>query len=282
MGTNVSSLSAQRFLGITQLALTKNLSHLASGSRITAAGDDAAGLGISEELKSQIVSTAQAERNSNDALSLGQTADGALSAIGGILGRLRELAVQAANGTLDTNSRSYINSEFKSLSSEIDRIANVTDFNGLKLLDGSLSSGVSLQVGINNTANDTINIALHDSRTSAIGSGGLVSNTTVDTAATDTLTNSQNAIATIDHAIWQISNRRADVGTTENRLSATQLNLQALRENLAAANSRIRDVDVAYETAELTRNQVLSQAGEAALSQANQFPSAALSLLGGR
>ena len=277
INSNVASLNAQRNLQGTQLALGKNLQHLSSGLRITSAADDAAGLGISELLKAQIRSSSQAERNTNDGLSALQVADGALASVGGLLQRMRELTVQSANGVLDTTSRTYLNNEFIQLKSEIDRIGNVTSFNNVKLTDGSLSAvanALQLQVGLYNSVggNDQISINLNDSRSAAIGVGATV----IDTKA-----NAQAAIAVVDAAISAISSTRATIGANENRLEVTVANLSTARENLSAANSRIRDVDVASETAEMTRNQILNQAGSAVLSQANQLPSAALTLLQG-
>ena len=264
VNTNVASLNAQRNLANTQLAMSRTLSHLSSGLRITSASDDAAGLAISEALKSQIRSTAQAERNSNDGISVTQVAEGALEQVGNLLTRMRELAVESANGTLDTNSHTYLNNEFTALRSEIDRISAVTQFNNKNLLDGTLSGGVSLQVGINNSANDVISLSISNIGSAVIGSGG-ASVQTIGAASIDT----------------QINSSRAAMGAIQNRLQVTIANLSTARENLSAANSRIRDVDVASETAALTRDQILSQAGIAVLAQANQLPSAALSLLKG-
>ena len=278
VNTNVASLNAQRNLAKTSLDLSRNLSRLSSGMRVVSAADDAAGLAISESLKSQIRSNAQAERNASDGISITQVAEGALEQVGGLLTRMRELAVQAANGTMDSTSRGYIDSEFGALRDEIDRIAAVTEFNGTVLLDSSLSAGVTMQVGINNTANDVITVAVNDMRTSAIGSNG-TSSQHISAAALDTMTNAQTALATLDDAIGQVSAARAGLGAMQNRLEVTISNLSTARENLSAANSRIRDVDVASETAMMTRNQILSQAGIAVLAQANQLPSAALSLL---
>ena len=275
INTNVASLNAQRNLSNTQGALAKNLSHLSSGLRISSASDDAAGLAISENLKAQIRSVSQASRNASDGVSLSQVAEGALEQVGNLLTRMRELAVEGANGTVDTNSSAYINNEFKSLTSEIDRIANVTAFNGTTLLaGGAISTGVTIQVGINNTSNDVITVAISGVASTAIGSTGFISGQNLNTQLA-----AQTSLAVIDVAISQVSSIRASLGALQNRFGVTTSNLASLGQNLSAANSRIRDVDVASETADLTRNQILEQAGVAVLAQANQLPSAALSLL---
>jgi flagellin len=275
ISTNVASLNAQRNLTGTQWALSRNLAHLSSGMRISSAADDAAGLAISEDLKASIRSTAQAERNANDGVSLTQVAEGALEQIGDILTRMRELAVQSSNGTVDSTSRSYINNEFIALRDELDRISDVTEFNGTLLLQGSMAAGLSLQVGIANTANDRIAITLSDAGSASLGNGA----SHLSAESLDTQTNAQGSIAVIDAAIAQVSAARAGLGALQNRLQVTITNLSTANENLSAANSRIRDVDVASETALLTKNQILSQAGIAVLAQANSLPSAALSLL---
>jgi flagellin len=278
MNSNVASLNAQRNLAGTQRALNSNLAHLSSGTRISSAADDAAGMGISEKMKAAIRGYAQAARNANDGVSMIQVAEGAMGQQAGILTRLRELAVQSANGTLGQSERDGIDAESKELLGELDRISAVTDFNGTKML-GANAGAVSFQVDLNATANDTISVtfAKTDSTTLAVkyGSGNDVDLKT--SAAT-----AQAALGKIDAAIASLSASRATVGAGQNRLTVTVTNLETAQENTAAANSRIRDVDVASETADMTRNQILSQAGVAVLAQANQLPSAALSLLSGR
>ena len=239
VNTNVASLNAQRNLSATQLDMSRVLSHLSSGMRITSAADDAAGLAISEELKAQILSTSQAGRNANDGVSISQVADGALEQVGNLLSRMRQLAVESANGTLDSNSHTYLNNEFDTLRSEIDRIGSVTQFNNKNLLDGTLSTGVNLQVGINNSVNDIISISVSDSRAAQLGSGGN-SAQHLTLADVDTQGTAQTAIATIDQAITQISSRRAALGALQNRLQVTISNLSTAGENLSAANSRMR------------------------------------------
>jgi flagellin len=273
--TNVTSLNAQRNLASTQMSLASSVGKLSSGMRINTASDDAAGLGISENLKANIRSLAQAQRNSNDAVSMSQVAEGSMNDMQGIVTRMRELAVQSSNSTLGSNERGYVQTEYTQLSSEINRISAVTDFNGQKLLDGSASAGLTFQVGIQNTANDRIAMSITKLTTSTLGSSSLH----IASASLSTATNAQAAIGTFDKAIQQLSQARAKVGATQNRLNVTVSNLSVAQENLTAANSRIRDVDVASESSNLTKSQILSQAGLAVLSQANQIPQAALSLL---
>jgi len=276
--TNVASLNAQRNVGRTQQALAGNLGRLSSGMRIQTAADDAAGLAISEKLKSQIRSLGQAERNALDGVSLIQTAEGAMNEIGGILTRMRELSMQSATGTLGDTERGFLQNEFSALRDEIDRIAAVTEFNGQDLLDGSLASSnaVSFQVGINATSNDTISVAIDQLDSANLGGGTSgVAALSITSAA-----GAQAALATIDTAISDLSSARSTLGAAQNRLFVTIANLGTARENLSAANSRIRDVDVASETAALTRNNILQQAGVSVLAQANQAPAIALSLLG--
>jgi len=273
--TNTASMDAQRNLANTQNSLAQSIGRLSSGMRINSASDDAAGLGISESLKASIASMAQAQRNSNDGISMSQVAEGGMNQMQGIVSRMRELSVQSANQTLGSNERGYIQTEFKQLSSEIDRISNVSDFAGQKLLDGSASAGLTLQVGINNTANDRLTFQITKLATTTLGSASLH----IGSASLSTATNAQKAIGVFDKAIQQLSQARAKVGATQNRMTVTVSNLAVTQENLTAANSRIRDVDVAQESANLTKSQILSQAGLAVLSQANQLPQAALSLL---
>jgi flagellin len=273
--TNVASLNAQRNLTATQSALAASVGRLSSGMRINTAADDAAGLGISENLKANIRSLAQAQRNANDGISMSQVAEGSMNEMQGIVSRMRELAVQSANATLGNTERGYIQTEFVQLSDEINRISAVTDFNGQKLLDGSASTGLTFQIGIQNTVNDRISMSITRLTTSTLGSTSLhLSSASLDTAA-----NAQAAIGTFDKAIQQLSQARAKVGATQNRMTVTVANLAVAQENLTAANSRIRDVDVAQESANLTKSQILSQAGLAVLAQANQLPQSALSLL---
>ena len=268
--TNVSSMVAQGNLAKTSGDLQKSISRLSSGLRVQSASDDAAGLAISEDFKASIRSLNQAKRNANDGVSLIQTADGSLKEVSGLLTRMRELAVQSRNGTNNSTQRGYLMDEFDQLRSEIDRIANTTEFNGLTLLDGDQASGLSFQVGMGTTTDDRLTISIATSGASALG---LSSSTISTTGGADT------AIADLDDAIADISSRRASLGSMQNRLTTTMSNLETYSTNLAAANSRIVDVDIAEETANLTKNQILMQAGTAMLAQANQGPQVALSLL---
>ena len=271
VNTNIASLNAQRNLSVTQGQLNKSLQRLSSGLRINSAADDAAGLAISEGMRSQVRSMNQAIRNANDGVSLVQTAEGALNEVSNILVRMRELATQSATGTVSSDQRSYIDSEFTQLKNEIDRIASATDFNGTKILDGT-SGTVSFQIGAGNTANDIISVTISAGAASSIG------------VATASVSGNSGAAASaalgaIDTAIKSVSNIRGNLGAVQNRLQSTINNLQVSVENLSAAESRIRDVDVASETAAMTRAQILTQAGTSILSQANQTPQSALSLL---
>lgn len=271
--TNVASMNAQRNVRNTQSSLAASLGRLSSGLRIQTAADDAAGLAISEKLKSQIRSLTQAERNALDGVSLIQTAEGAMNEVSGILTRMRELSMQSATGTIGDTERGFLDTEFDQLRNEINRIAAVTEFNGTKLLDGSIGTGseVSFQVGINNTTNDSISVAVAALNSTGLGIAG------ADVANSS---NAQAALATIDSAIDTLSSSRGTLGAAQNRLFVTIANLGTARENLSAANSRIRDVDVASESANLTRNNILQQAGVSVLAQANQAPAIALSLIG--
>jgi flagellin len=266
--TNATSLASQKNLSNTQTRLSSNLQRLSSGLRIVTAADDAAGLGISERLKAQIRGFAQAERNSQDGISMTQVADGAMNEQAGVLIRLRELAVQSANGTLGTSDRDYIQAEATQLVQEVTRISEVTEFNGVSVI-GAGATSLDLQVGINN--GDTVSLAFVATDAATLG---------VDALDFTSATGASAAIDAIDTAIDTLSTGRSTIGSMMNRLNVTLNNLSAANENLSAANSRIRDVDVAEETASMTRNQILSQAGVAVLAQANQFPSSALALLG--
>jgi flagellin len=275
--TNVTSLVAQRNFAATQSSLATSIGRLSSGMRINSASDDAAGLGISENLKADIRGLAQAQRNTNDAVSMSQSAEGSMNDMQGIVSRMRELAVQSANGTLGSTERGYVQTEFTQLQSEINRISAVTEFNGQKLLDGSASAGLSFQVGIHATTNDQLAMSITKLTTSTLGTTTLH----LASAKLDTATNALAALGAFDKAISQLSAARSKVGAVQNRMQVTISNLAVQYQNLNAANSSIRDVDVAQETAHLTQQQILSQAGTAVLAQANQLPSAAAQLLRG-
>lgn len=274
--TNVASLNAQRNLAASGNKLEGNTFRLSSGLRINRAADDAAGLAISENLKAQIRSLGQAERNANDGLGLMQTAEGGMNEISGMLTRMRELAMQSASDTLGSSERGFVQLEIASLLAEVDRVADVTVWNGIPLLDGS-ATNLEFQVGIHNTANDRITMSVDDVRSTVLGtSGGGAALGTVDLS---TKTGAQSSLAVIDQSIIDVSDARADIGAIENRMQVTMANLATARQNLAAANSRIRDVDVAEESADMTRNDILMQAGVSILAQANQLPSLAVQLL---
>ena len=270
VNTNVLSLNAQRNLGAVTDRLAGNYARLSSGLRIATAADDAAGLGISERMRAQIRSLAQAGRNAQDGVSLVQTAEGSLNEVNANLTRMRELAIQASNGTLNEGDRAAVDNEFQELIAEIDRIAQQADFNGTQLLDGSVAT-VDIQVGTE--AGEMVTISLEDMSETALGlDGGTFDLTDV--------TNAQAALATIDAAIDSVSSFRGSLGAFQNRLLSSVRSISTARENLSAAESRIRDVDVAHETADLTRNSIMQQAATAVLAQANVQPQLALSLLG--
>jgi flagellin len=273
INTNIQSLSAQRALGITKNKLDNNLRKLSTGERIGRASDDAAGLAISEKLKSQIRGIRQAKRNANDGISLIQTSEGALSEISSIVIRLRELSIQAASDTVGPQERQFSDIEFQQLKSEIERISKSTEFNGTKLLDGT-GGRLDIQVGIyNDQFNDrlTYDATVNDATLVSLG------------IAAESVANkesAQNSLARLDDALVKINGLRANLGALQNRLNSVTNTLGISDENISAANSRIRDVDVAQETADMTKNNILSQAGVSVLSQANQAPQLALKLLG--
>ena len=267
VNTNIFSMTAQRNLNVVSDRLEGNFTRLASGLRIATASDDAAGMGISERMRSRIRSFEQASRNAQDGISLAQTAESALDEVSSSLTRMRELAIQASNGTLNTTDRTTINTEFQALRTEIDRIADQTEFNGISLLNGSNAS-VSIQVGLD--SGETIAITLQNSTDTTLG---------LSTLGTGTTTNAQAALSSLDSAINTINSARGNLGAVQNRLSSSFRSILSARENLAAAESRIRDVDIAAETADLTRNTIMQQASVSVLSQANTQPQIALSLL---
>lgn len=273
VNTNIASLTAQRNLSVATGRLQGNYARLASGLRIAVAADDAAGLAISERMRSQIRSYNVASRNAMDGVSLAQTAEGALNEVSGILNRLRELSMQAANGTLSASDRTTLDTEFTQLKTEIDRISSTTVFNGINLLDGSGSTGIPIQIGIEDSiTNDVINVTL-----------GSTSQADLGITATDVLTisNAQSSLAAIDAAIESVNSARGTLGAQQNRMESALRSIQVQRENLSASESRIRDVDVAEETADLTRNSIMQQAATTILTQANVQPQIALTLLQG-
>jgi flagellin len=268
--TNNAALSAQKNLGQNQKLLAGSFQRLSSGYRVNSAADDAAGLAISESMKSQIRSYTVAQRNASDAQSMAQTAEGALGDVHDIMGRMRELAMQSSNGDLGSTDRGYVATEFKSLQAEVTRIQGSAKFNGKQLINATAAT-TTFQVGLNDTATDQIKVTF-----------GGVKLTSIVAATTDVSTaqGALDALATIDTAIQNVSTARSNFGTAMNRMDFATSNIQTMQLNITAANSRIRDVDVASETANLSRNQVLTQAGTAVLAQANQIPQLALSLIG--
>ena len=269
INTNVSSLNSQRHLANSTNQFAKSMEKLSSGLRINRAGDDAAGLAISEGLKADIRALQQAGRNAADGISLVQTGEGALDEVSSILLRMKELAEQSLNGTLSDTDRGYLDAEYTALSDEMDRIADSTEFNGVSLLNGTLD--VDIQVGISTSAWDSVNVALGDDMDAA-GVG--------IAAAIDTAANAATAMDEIDTAIASVTSARSDFGSIQNRFESSIRNIDMTSENLAAANSRIRDVDVAAETSRLTSYQILQQAGVTMLAQANMTTGLAMALLG--
>lgn len=269
INTNIASLNAENNLGRITMRLQGNYSRLSSGLRITKASDDAAGLALSEKMRAKIKSYDQAGRNAQDGISMVQTAEGSLEETGNILNRIRELAVQSANGTLGTSERTTINTEVQSLVSEIDRIANTTEFNGVSLLNGSTTTA-SIQVGIN--ANATIDVTLQNATATTLG---------VNAISTATVAGANTTITSVDAAIVSLAQSRGALGTSQNRLQSSFSTIKTARENLSAAESRIRDVDIAAETADLTRNSIMQQAAVAILAQTNAQPQIASQLLRG-
>jgi flagellin len=274
INTNVPSLVAQRNLRGTRVNLDRTFERLSSGSRINHAGDDAAGLAISENMRAQIRGLGQAERNAQDGVSLVQVAEGGISEISNILIRLRELGVQAASDTVGPQERGFMNVEFQQLLEEIDRISNATNFNNVPLLNGTAGT-FEVQVGTGNNPNiDRIKLFANGSADVNVTSLGL------NLANVQDKLSAQNSLAAIDKALDHVTATRAEFGALQNRLQSVINNITISKENLASANSRIRDADMAEETSELTKNQVLMQSGVSVLTQANTTIKTALGLLG--
>ena len=271
VATNVMSLNAQRNLNNNTMGLSTAMERLSSGLRINSAKDDAAGLAVAERMNAQARGMNVAIRNASDAVSMVRTADGGLQQISDTLQRMRELAVQSANGTYTSSDRALLQKEYSELNSELTRIADVTKFNNNDLLAGT-ATAVTFQVGANVTSGNTINVAFKDVKTDFAG----VTSSAISGA---TATGSTGAITAIDTALDAINTQRAEFGAAMNRFEATITNLRNASENQTAAMSRIMDADFAQETAALTRGQVLQQAGVAILAQANQAPQAVLGLL---
>ena len=278
---NVPSMNAQRILGQNNDRLAQSVERISSGIRINRASDDAAGLAISEGLRSDIRTLRQAVRNANDGISLINITEGALNEQASILIRLRELAAQASTGTVGSTERQTIQLEFSALRNEIDRISNVTEFNGQKLVDGSLASGVAsssqimIQVGLDSGANSRINLN-EQMNLAAVTASSL----SIDSLSVTTSAAALTALDSVNTAIGTVTQGRGKVGSVQNRLVRTVSNLSISIENLQAAESQIRDADIAEEVALLTRNQIMVQASTAMVGQANLIPQSVLQLLG--
>jgi len=273
IATNTQSLAAQRNLGINNAAQKSSLEKLASGARINRAADDAAGLAIAEKMRGQMRSIGQDVRNANDGISMIQTAEGAMNEVGNILVRFRELSIQGASDTIGDTERGFIDKEVQQLKTEVDRIARGTEFNGRKLLAGE-GEAMDIQVGTNNIAEldrFQFDVGKTNVTTDALGVGQV-----------NVLTkqNAQENLAMVDEAMKKVTGSRSELGALQNRLQSSITSLNIYNENLASAHSRIYDVDMASETAELTKNNILSQAGTSVLSQANQNNMLALKLIG--
>jgi flagellin len=276
INTNVQSMNAQRNLSKSQSSLANSMQRLSSGLRINSAKDDAAGLAISDRMTAQIRGMNQAVRNSNDAISFAQTAEGALGEMTNILQRMRELGVQSANGTNSTDDRNALNSEFSELSSELDRIVDTTKFNGQNLLDGTYSGANAAEFQVGANAGEKISVAIGNMDTATLSGGG----TTIGSANVLSAGAASTAINAIDGALNQVDSLRGTLGAKQNRFESTIANLNNVSENLSAARSRIVDADIATETSEMTKMNILQQAGVSILAQSNQTPQLALSLLG--
>lgn len=274
IGTNMAAMQANRALWNSSTEQSKTFQRLSSGNRITSAGDDAAGLAISEKLRSQIRSMGQAERNANDGISFIQVAEGGLNEVGNMLIRMRELAVQAASDTIGDKERSFIQQEVSQLVQEVDRIASTTEFNGTKLLSGEAPRELQFQVGITKQEDGgdrvTFNPNEYNVKAGYIG---------IEDLNYSSIDDARDSMDRVDAALSQVLETRAKLGANQNRIQSTVSNLQIAKENLSAARSRIADTDVAMETSELVRKNILQQAGVAVLAQANAAPGAALKLL---
>jgi flagellin len=274
---NLTAMNSNRMLGITAGVQAKSTEKLSSGYRINRAADDAAGLAISEKMRRQIKGLTQASTNAQDGISCVQTAEGALAEVHDMLQRMNELAVQAANGTQTSADRGYINSEIQALVSEIDRVASTTTFNEQKLLDGTFKNK-GLQVGAE--ANQVISISITGMSSKGLGLTSAANAATNISVGGTSATNAQKAITMIKSALATVSKQRSDLGAIQNRLEHTIKNLDNVVENTTAAESQIRDTDMASEMVKFSNNNILAQAGQAMLAQANQSNQGVLSILG--
>ena len=270
---NLRAMNSNRMLGITSSAQSKSTEKLSSGYKVNRAADDAAGLAISEKMRRQIRGLTQASLNAQDGISAVQTAEGALNEVHDMLQRMNELAVKAANGTNQSEDQSYIQSEVDALVDEIDRVSTTTTFNERNLLDGSWSDGIALQVGAEGTSQNTISVTINEMSSSGISVNALKS------SGVSCQSNAQNAISTIKAAIKAVNEQRSDLGAIQNRLEHTIKNLDNVVENTTAAESQIRDTDMASEMVKYSNNQILAQAGQAMLAQSNTANQGVLSLL---
>ena len=272
VNTNLASMGALNNLNRTGRSLSDTFTRISSGRRINKAGDDAAGMAVAENLNAAFRSGRVAMRNTNDGISVVQTAEGATDEVVNVVKRMRELAVQSASETLDDDERAYIDQEFDALAAEIDRIAATTEFNGVVLTDGSNTLGVAVQVGINATSSDQISISVGDLTTTTLG----ITTATVDMA---TASGASTAIGLLDAALDDLNGYRSAYGAVQNRLESSLRNMETYTESLASAESQIRDADFAYETSQMAKNQILQQAGVSILAQANGINQGALQLL---
>jgi flagellin len=281
VNTNIASLNAQRNLSTSNAALSLSLQRLSSGLRVNSAKDDAAGMAVAESITSGVRGNTQAIRNANDGISVGQTAEGALGQVANNLQRIREISVQAANGSISDSNRSQLQKEVDQLTQEISRIVQTTEFNGTKLLSGAAT--ITFQIGYSGSADNQVSISTTD--LAQAGSAGLNSFsgslTATGTINVTTSGGASAALSQLDADIAQVANLRSTYGAVQNRFEAVISNLQNYVENLTASRSRIMDADFAAESAQLTRNQILQQAGTAILAQANTVPQQALTLLRG-
>ncbi len=268
INNNIASMGAQSALHQSNYGIQKSIEKLSTGLRINRASDDAAGLSVSENLRAQVKGLKMADRNAQDGISAMQVAEGSLNEVSSIMQRMRELSVEASTETLTNTDRGYLNQEFSQLTSEIDRIVNVSEFNGIQLLDGSWTSK-DVQVGANNSANDRLTTTITSITTASLG---------INSSTIDTTTNAKNAIDSLDDSIDSVNSQRSNIGAYVNRLEHTVTNLKNSALNMQAAESQVRDVDVGNEMANFTKLQILSQAGTSMLSQSNQLPQGALGL----
>lgn len=268
---NLASEVAQRSLAGTTRSLSSSFEKVSSGLRINKAADDSAGLGVAENLEAESSSAKVAMRNTNDGISVVQTAEGATNEVGNIVKRMRELAVQSSSDALATTERAYVNDEYVQLEAEIDRLAEVTEFNGTLLTNGG-NTALNIQVGVNNTANDRIEITLGDLSADTLG----VDSATIGMSSVDS---ARAAITVLDTALDTINGYRSDYGATQNRLGSALSSMEVYRENLVSAEAQIRDVDFASETANMAKNQIMQQAGLSVLAQAKMQTQGVLGLL---